>query len=218
MTNPFLSLAKMFGYKEPVPMTHWQDKVIKFATTKTAKNQILFLGDSITEGWATTKFLKGYVNYGVAGDMTVGTLGLINLIEKIEPSRVIINIGTNDIGFGVAPSITMAEYKSLTKALAALVGEKDVICCAIRPVNNALPMAMTRTNPVIKQYNTMIQAICNGNGYQFEPETFTCHLAGGVLNPAHTVDGLHLSPLGYQKEFEIIQKYLSFGNIWYRPA
>jgi lysophospholipase L1-like esterase len=212
MTNPFLSAAKLFGYVEPMPMTHWQDKVVEFATTKYEKNQVMFMGDSITEGWASTQYLKGYINFGVAGDMTNGTLALMNLVEKVEPKKVIVNIGTNDIGFNIPQATTEANYRKLTMRLGNKVGAENVVCCAIRPINNMLPMARNRNNVIIKSYNGMIKNICTANGYIFEPETYPCHnivtMGMDFLNPYHTVDGLHLSPLGYQKEFEIIQKYL----------
>jgi lysophospholipase L1-like esterase len=209
--TPFLWLAKKLGYTEPSVLTHWQDRVINLATGHSPKQKIVLLGDSITEGWATTHLLDGCLNYGVAGDMTNGTLALLGLIEKIEPRRVILNIGTNDIGFGVPLATTIINYTEILQKLISIVGAENVIACAIRPVNITYPIVAPRTNETIVCYNREIEKLCVNKGVIFEPDTYTCHLRKlfNDLYPEHTIDGLHLRPTGYLAEMKVLQKYIA---------
>src|SRR5436190_7359784 len=91
----------------------WNDKHESFVKrAKEGKIDLLFLGDSITEGWGNNAvWQKQYgalnaANFGIGGDMTQNVLWRIQNgeIEGISPKVIVLMIGTNNFGLeGHAP-------------------------------------------------------------------------------------------------------------------
>ena len=123
------------------------------------------------------------------------------------------NIGTNDVS-----TVNMAvvdNYNKIINRLREVLPPQSIICCAVRPVNYLMPLAKQfyPNNIAIRNVNGAINNICNIKGCVYEPQTYSVHAAPWVpdeiMIPTHTVDGIHLSPLGYQVEYEVIKKYLT---------
>ena len=73
------------------------------------EGDIVFLGDSITEGakWDEMFPDADIKNRGINGDTTTGVLARLAQISAGKPAKVFINIGTNDIA-GIVNTITDA--------------------------------------------------------------------------------------------------------------
>ncbi|MFM7606282.1 MAG: GDSL-type esterase/lipase family protein, partial [Prosthecobacter sp.] len=93
------------------------ERFVKIAQEATAK--LVFLGDSITAGWAGKKEIwdKAFlsykpVNFGIGGDRTQHVLWRITHgeLDSIKPKTVVLMIGTNNSGSdsaeGIAKGIT----------------------------------------------------------------------------------------------------------------
>jgi lysophospholipase L1-like esterase len=100
--------------------------------TKEGKIDLLFLGDSITEGWGNNAVWKtnyaplNAANYGIGGDTTENVLWRIGNgeLEGLKPKVVVLLIGTNNFGLenarpdDVARGVT-AVVETLQKKLPA---------------------------------------------------------------------------------------------------
>jgi beta-glucosidase len=102
---------------------------------------VLFLGDSITEGWGKAsdvweKFYKQYdaANFGIGGDRTEHVLWRIanGELDGIQPKVVILMIGTNNTGTNDADQIAAADKKIVKEIQAKLPGTK-VLLLAVFP-------------------------------------------------------------------------------------
>ena len=105
-----------------------------------AKVDTVFLGDSITEGWARTDtdfFSKGIVGRGISAQTTPQLLVRMHAdVIALKPRVVVILAGTNDIAGNTGPStLTMIEdnLQAITE-LAQAHGIK-VILCSVTPVS-----------------------------------------------------------------------------------
>lgn len=87
----------------------FRDDNIKVGLPATAEKRVVFMGNSITEGWINIDpdffFGKPYVNRGISGQTTPQMLirfrpDVINL----KPSAVVILAGINDIAGNTGPS------------------------------------------------------------------------------------------------------------------
>ena len=96
----------------------WAERV------KTDQGALVFLGDSITQGWGDQ--FRGHfknvpvANRGISGDTTRGVL--IRLKEDVlslNPKGVVILIGTNDLEEGAAPEVIAGNLKLIIAALKA---------------------------------------------------------------------------------------------------
>jgi beta-glucosidase len=86
------------------------------------QNSVVFLGDSITQGWGDTmggSFGEIKVaNRGISGDTTRGVL--IRMDEDVlalHPRAVVLLIGTNDLEEGADPETIAANLKLLVRKL-----------------------------------------------------------------------------------------------------
>ena len=70
-------------------------------------SDIVFLGDSITEGGSWEELFQGLPvrNRGIAGDVTTGVLARLDQITNGRPKKIFLLIGTNDL----ASQIEVAE-------------------------------------------------------------------------------------------------------------
>jgi lysophospholipase L1-like esterase len=92
---------------------------------KTAKKgQIVFVGSSLMEIFPIEKMQQGLnldkqiYNRGIRATTTADMLKYMGLcIFDLEPSKVFINIGTNDIGFGVPESTFLANYDEILRQI-----------------------------------------------------------------------------------------------------
>src|SRR6476620_4284261 len=87
----------------------WRERRAKFAEQKSQqKHALVFLGDSITQGWGDDfrgKFphLK-VANRGISGDTSRGLLArLDDDVLALDPSCIVLLIGTNDVELKVPP-------------------------------------------------------------------------------------------------------------------
>src|SRR6185503_17490626 len=96
---------------------HWQKQRMAWAfRTDADKGALVFLGDSITEGWGD-KLAPAFAgvkvaNRGISGDTTRGVL--IRLKEDVlalEPAGVVLLIGTNDLEEKAEPEVIAANLK-----------------------------------------------------------------------------------------------------------
>jgi lysophospholipase L1-like esterase len=204
---------KIFGIKIPTVLTHYQEMVIRFSLEKAELGKVVLVGDSITEAWASTTLLPNTtLNYGIAADDTIGVLGRVEQIVKARPSKVLLNIGANDIFVSKSPSM-IDNYAKIVDRLIQEVGQQNVICCAVRPMNLTFTAtAQVPNNSAIRNFNELIKTICYTRGCVFEPDTYSIHIVPAqpdeMMRATHTTDGIHLSPIGYAAEYEIIKKYL----------
>lgn len=103
------------------------------------ENRVIFMGNSITEGWIRTcpEFFAGkpYINRGISGQTTPQMLirfrpDVINL----KPKVVVILAGTNDIAGNTGPStLEMIEDNLASMADLAKANGIKVILCSILP-------------------------------------------------------------------------------------
>lgn len=163
---------------------------------------IIFLGDSITEGWSfngwaiyKSKYTPlGVVNYGISADRTEHVLWRIQNgeIQGLSPKLIVLMIGVNnlgyykdkDIAFGI---ITIVEY------LRNVLSNTKILLLGILPRNGG--NAWTR----IIEINRNIAKLNDNENIHFLDmfNNFTSD-QWGIVNNNLFYDGLHLTSAGYQ--------------------
>ena len=138
------------------------------------ENRIVFMGNSITEGWSVTypEFFDGkpYINRGISGQTTPQMLVRFRAdVIDLKPKAVVILAGTNDIAGNTGPS-TVKMIADNIFSMAELAKEHNilVIISSVLPVYqyswieqelNPVPI-ISRLNAIIKNY-----ALKNGHTY-----------------------------------------------------
>ena len=197
----------MIETTRPELVAYQKERLAKFVSEnqKLDKGQIVFAGDSITEFFALKKYLGRdfpLVNRGVAGIDSVWLLEhLKEQILDLEPSKLVILIGINDIGRGypvqdVVNIMTIRQESLYT----------EIYLLSIFPVSERLEHASNvkiRNNATVGERNQQL-AVLPGVTYVDLFDYLTD--AQGQLNANYTTDGLYLNPQAYQVIAEPIIK------------
>jgi lysophospholipase L1-like esterase len=113
-----------------------------------APGRVVFLGDSITEGWALDQYFPGkpYVNRGIGGQTTPQMLvRLYPDVIDLKPAAVIILAGTNDIAQNTGPeTLTMVEENMMAITELAQRHGIKVILCSVMPISNYTMLPVRR--------------------------------------------------------------------------
>jgi beta-glucosidase len=196
----------------PRPDKGWQDRHSKFLERiKQGNANVLFIGDSITQGWegagkgvwAEEFESMGAVNLGIGGDRTQHVLWRLDNgeIDGIEPKAAVVMIGTNNLGANTNEEI-VAGITAIVKKLNTKLPKTKVLLLGIFPRSERADHPL-RTR--IKEINTEISKLNDGKlvfykniGGQFLAED-------GSLPKATMPDFLHLSSDAYRTWADAIE-------------
>lgn len=178
--------------------------------------QILFIGDSITQGWEGAGkqiWEKSYanrkaVNLGIGGDRTQHVLYRLQNgnLEGVKPKAAVVMIGTNNSnGEDNTPGQIAEGIRAIVKELRAKQPQMKVLLLGIFPRSENF----TPQRGKITQINQVIQKLDDGKnvfyldiGHRFLEED-------GTLSAEIMPDYLHLSPKGYQIWADAIEPKLA---------
>ena len=165
--------------------------------------RVVFLGDSITDGWKLAQFFPGkpYVNRGISGQTTPQMLvRVFPDVIALKPAALLVFAGTNDIAGNTGPStITMIEdnLQAITE-LAQAHGIK-VILCSLTPVSDYTARKQTVLRPPadVVKLNDWIRLYAAKVNAGFADYFAALVDESGMLKQGFSGDGLHPNDKGY---------------------
>lgn len=172
-------------------------------TMKTA-SRIVFMGNSITEGWLadTTSFFytKKYINRGIGGQTTPQMLVRFRAdVIDINADVVVILAGINDIAGNTGPSTPEMIFNNIkSMAELAIANKVKVVLSSILPAND-FPWrpGLSPADQVVK-LNEMINAYANKNGIVYLDYYNSMVDDKKGLRKEYTTDGVHTTLAGYK--------------------
>ncbi len=168
-------------------------------------DRVVFLGNSITEGWVRhhPQFFKSNPNFhgrGISGETTCQfLLRFRNDVLDNKPAVVVINGGTNDIALNTGDYnedytfgniVSMAELAKANGIRVILTSVLPVKSYGWRPEITDAPDKICSLNKRIKKY-------ANDNDITYVDYYTLMVVDGGALNPSYSNDGVHPTPYGY---------------------
>lgn len=192
------------------------------------KGKILFTGSSLMEQFPICEIArsKGFdeviYNRGVGGLNTDEFLENINtLLLDLEPSKIFINIGTNDITearYGDKwMSHLMDNFCKIIETTKDIIPNAEIHIMAFYPANLHLPWhteeaiqwMKLRTSENIRMCNEHLKEIAN----KYECYYIDCNAGlvneNGEQKPEYAIDGVHMYANGYLNVFEVVKSYLN---------
>lgn len=188
----------------PVPRNDdwWQGLNKKF-NDRAQKGEVdlLFLGDSITQGWNDNEvWQKHYgerkaANFGIGGDQTQHVLWRIDNgnLEGISPELAVLMIGTNNSGGNSAEEIADG-IKAIVARLREKLPKTKILLLAIFPRGE-------KPSPVrekLAQASKLASEVADGENVRFLDIGPHFVEADGSISKDVMPDYLHLSPKGYE--------------------
>jgi lysophospholipase L1-like esterase len=173
--------------------------------------RVVFMGNSITEGWVKTYpgYFEGhYVNRGISGQTTPQMLIRFRAdVVNLKPAAVVILAGTNDIAGNTGPStldMIMDNLKSMAD-IAQSNGIK-VILCSVLPAFD-YPWKPGK-NPVenIANLNKMIKKYADNN-HLIYVDYYSAMVDSRLgMKTEYTKDGVHPTAAGYDVMAPLVEK------------
>ena len=190
------------------PHWHMRNRLFEREIAAVPPGGYVFLGDSLTEAFDLPKYFPAWpaVNRGISGDHIDGLLQRLDTSAlALNPARVFLMIGINDIADGRDNLYLLRLYKEL---LTRLVNETTAVIYlqSLLPtgpeISQCPPGQITGLNSTLKKY-------ADERGIRFVDlySHFSHHPPW--IDRRITVDGLHLNENGYTRWAAVLKRTLA---------
>lgn len=193
--------------------TFYYQRATLFEVLPTSKSDIIFLGNSITNGGEWAELLRNphAKNRGISGDTTQGVLDRLSTITKGKPSKIFLLIGTNDLSRGKSVDEVAKNVEKIVERVKRESPKTKLYVQSVFPVNPKFNKFLGHMNRQkdIAALNAKIKAIAARHGVTYiDVYKSLVTPSTDVMNPEYTNDGLHLLGKGYLKWVEVLKPYL----------
>ena len=190
------------------------------------KGQILFVGSSLMEQFPINELQQNHgitqviYNRGISG-YTIPELleSMDEQIFDLEPSKIFINIGTNDISIPEKTiDMLIADYRKVLDQIKSCLPKAKVYMMAYYPVNLQVaekvkpwPEAVEAAKLRIERLdaaNRAVEELSKEYGYAFINVNEGLYGSDGQMQTALSSDGIHMWPDAYEIVLENMTKYI----------
>jgi lysophospholipase L1-like esterase len=186
-------------------LARYRDDNAKLAPAAADETRVVFMGDSITDGWGRGhgQFFPGkpYVNRGISGQTTPQMLIRFRPdVIALKPKVVVILAGTNDIAGNTGPMTLEAVEDNLTSmAELATANSIRVVLSSVMPVCDYIkPQTERRPPEKIIALNARMKDYAAKNGYVYLDYYSAMLDDKQMFRKELTYDGLHPNDAGYE--------------------
>ena len=184
------------------------------------KGQTVFTGSSLMEMFPVEKFAREegpafptVYNRGVGGWRTEDMLLCLNeMVLDLQPRRVFINIGTNDLSDA---SVTIGALIGRYEQILARIEQEtpaEIVLMAYYPINyeaateDMKPCLRIRTNGRIAEANAAVEAMAARRGHRFINFNGPLTDPQGRLKAEYTIEGMHIYEEGYRAIWPLVRQ------------
>ncbi len=191
-------------------LARYRDANTKLAPPSKDEKRVVFMGDSITDGWKLDQYFPGqpYVNRGISGQTTPQmVLRFRPDVIDLKPKVVVILAGTNDISSYPGPTNIATIEGNLTSMVdLARANGINVVLATVMPVSDynknaaGVPIIRTVLRPPaqISELNVWIKNFCAERGLVYLDYFTPMADEKGLLRSDIANDGLHPNAKGYE--------------------
>ena len=183
----------------------WESCLVKMG----CKADIVFFGDSLSRGGDFHLYCgdRRLINLGCSGDTLAGMVGRVSSVQVLTPKKVFVMGGINGLNnYNMAMSVS--SYADLLDALEKALPDTKIYIQSLLPLTHSKAKSLRCSNTTIEAFNRNIQTLAQKRGHEYI-NLFPLYLKDGELDPAITVEGLHLKPEGYAPWYQAIIPYLN---------
>lgn len=206
----------------------FQEELLKSydkANLSAKKGQTLFVGSSLMEIFPIEKWEEAgevtfshYIYNRAVRATTISFLleHIESQIFNLEPSKIFINIGTNDIGFEIPEEEFLNNYDQILSQIESKLPQTQVYVMRYYPVNTVdfgqdsdeKTLFETRSNKKFQKASDKIKKLADNHHFHFIDVNDGLSDENGNLKKKLTFDGAHLNPADYQLVLENLKVYL----------
>lgn len=185
---------------------HYGQRILEFKADPVRSNDIVFIGDSITEqggNWNQRLDETNIKNRGISGDVTDGVLKRLGEVNHFKPVAVFLLIGINDLfNSAITSGYVSNNILQIAQEIHSFAIDTKIFVQTILPTGNwQLSKKILRTNQMLLAAEALSNVTVI-NTYSFfanEQE---------LINPEFTHDGVHLTEAGYLCWTAVLKQYI----------
>jgi len=215
LTLLLFTMAKNSYAQDWANLSRYRDDNIKLISEGPKKNRVVFMGNSITEGWLKEDpdFFanKPYVNRGISGQTSPQMLLRFRTdVISLKPEIVVILAGTNDIAGNTGPS-TLEMILDNIASMAELAKANSIkpILCSVVPAFDYWWKPGVAPAEKIVELNKMIRDYAKQMRFEFVDYHSVMKDDKNGLKKEFGEDGVHPNKSGYLVMEPLIEKAIS---------
>jgi len=164
--------------------------------------KVVFMGDSITEGWLRADpafFAAGWIDRGIGGQTTPQMVQRFRQdVLALKPRIVHIMAGTNDIA-GNTGAITLAQTEANIRSMAEAARGAGirVVIGSVLPARAFAWRKESRPAPAIIELNRWLRDYARSRGFTYADYHSAMAESDGGLPLSLSTDGVHPNKTGY---------------------
>jgi len=185
-------------------MARFKEADLALAKPVAGENRVVFMGDSITQGWHFDSAVGGfpgkpYINRGISGQTTPQmVLRFRQDVIALEPKVVVILGGTNDIAGNTGPmTLEQTEDNLASMADLATANHIRVVLCSVTPAFDFPWSPGLTPAPKVRALNAWIKAYAAEKGHVYVDFHTAMKDERDGLPATLSKDGVHPLPAGY---------------------
>jgi lysophospholipase L1-like esterase len=194
-------------------LARYRDANEKLGPPAAAENRVVFMGDSITEGWHFDQpggdFAgKPYINRGISGQTSPQMLVRFRQdVIDLQPKVVVILAGTNDIAGNTGP-MTLEQTEENLQSMAELsaANHVKVVLCSVLPAFDFPWQPGLEPAPKIDRVNAWIRDYAAQKGYVYVDYHSAMKDQRDGLPANLSKDGVHPLPAAYAIMAPLVEK------------
>ena len=193
------------------PAYYWHSKDM-FDHLPDTRNEIVFLGNSITDGaeWFELLQNKRCRNRGISGDVTEGILLRLDGVTKLKPAAIFLLIGINDLSRNISVDEITGRYREILQRIQKETPGTKVYVQSVMPVNPATGgnKRLEGKTELIIELNGRLQTLAKEFGLIYIDLFTPLSDNNNLLPRRYSIDCLHLSYEGYRIWAETIKEFV----------
>jgi lysophospholipase L1-like esterase len=188
-----------------------QERLSLFKTQVMVNDEIIFLGNSITEFGNWKQLLKDSIllNRGIAGDNTFGVLKRLEEVIKRKPRKLFLEIGINDISQNIPNAIIVENILAIANRVKAKLPRTEMYVISILPSNdnvkNEYPNAYGKNDRVLAVNEQLKKNAVKNKFVYVDIGSFFKDKQGKLSAQYAAPDGLHINEEGYKKWVRVLK-------------
>jgi lysophospholipase L1-like esterase len=196
-------------------LARYRDQNAKLGPPPAGENRVVFMGDSITDGWGETTggFFTGkpYVNRGISGQTTPQMLIRFRAdVVALKPKVVVILAGTNDIAGNTGPtSLEAIEDNLMSMADLAKINGIRAVLASVTPAFDYPWRPGMQPAEKISALNVWIKDYATKNGLVYLDYYSAMVDERRGLKTGLTADGVHPNKAGYEVMAPLAEKAIA---------
>lgn len=192
--------------------SYYDRRVSQFELLQIDSDDIVFLGNSITDGGELSELLEmeNIKNRGISSDVIEGVERRLQQVTSGRPAKIFLLIGINDISHKLTAREIATRYERLVQKISQQSPSTELYIQSIMPFNNDFKRykSLYGTEKVVPEVNRYLQKIAIKYDAVYIDLFTPLADASGKLKKEYTNDGLHLTGKGYEAWMEIVKPFV----------